>query len=29
MDMETLKEFEEKEYMDALEYIGVFNNVEE
>jgi hypothetical protein len=29
MDMETLKEFEEKEYMDALEYIGVFENVEE
>jgi hypothetical protein len=29
MDMETLKEFEEKEYVDALEYIGVFENVEE
>jgi hypothetical protein len=29
MDMETLKEFEEKEYMDALEYIGVFENAEE
>jgi hypothetical protein len=29
MDMETLREFEEKEYMDALEYIGVFENVEE
>ncbi len=26
MDMETLKEYEEKEYMDALEYIGVFEN---
>tara|TARA_B100000963_G_scaffold334640_1_gene328005 strand:- start:332 stop:796 length:465 start_codon:yes stop_codon:yes gene_type:complete len=29
MDMETLKEFEEKSYMDALEYIGVFENTEE
>jgi hypothetical protein len=29
MDMETLKEFEEKEYVDALEYIGVFENAEE
>jgi hypothetical protein len=28
MDMETLKEFEESDYMEALEYIGVFNNVE-
>jgi len=28
MDMETLKEFEEKEYVDALEYIGVFENAE-
>tara|TARA_A100001515_G_scaffold140294_1_gene135852 strand:+ start:1871 stop:2332 length:462 start_codon:yes stop_codon:yes gene_type:complete len=26
MDMETLREYEEKEYMDALEYIGVFEN---
>jgi hypothetical protein len=24
--METLREYEEKEYMDALEYIGVFEN---
>tara|TARA_B100000963_G_C22608805_1_gene663887 strand:- start:205 stop:666 length:462 start_codon:yes stop_codon:yes gene_type:complete len=28
MDMETLKEYGEKEYMDALEYIGVFENKE-
>jgi hypothetical protein len=28
MDMETLKEYEEKEYIDALEYIGVFENKE-
>jgi len=26
MDMETLRHFEEREYMDALEYIGVFEN---
>jgi hypothetical protein len=24
MDMETLKEFEEREYIDALDYIGIF-----
>jgi hypothetical protein len=28
MDMETLTEFEEHNYMDALEYIGVFENQE-
>jgi len=26
MDMKTLKHFNENEYMDALEYIGVFDN---
>lgn len=26
MDMDTLKEFDEKEFLDALEYIGVFEN---
>ena len=26
MDMETLKEFPENEYMEALDYIGVFEN---
>lgn len=28
MDMETLKEFEENDYMEALDYIGVFENQE-
>ena len=28
MDMETLTEYEEHNYMDALEYIGVFENQE-
>jgi hypothetical protein len=28
MDMETLKEFEENDFMEALEYIGVFENQE-
>lgn len=28
MDMETLREFEENDYMEALEYIGVFENQE-
>jgi hypothetical protein len=28
MAMETLEEFEENNYMDALEYIGVFENQE-
>ena len=26
MDMDTLKNFEERDYMEALEYIGVFEN---
>jgi hypothetical protein len=26
MDMNTLKEFEEKDFIEALEYIGVFNS---
>ncbi len=25
MDMETIKEFEEKDYIEALDYIGIFN----
>ena len=28
MDMDTLKNFEERDYMEALEYIGVFENQE-
>jgi hypothetical protein len=28
MDMETLKEFKEEDYMEALDYIGVFKNLE-
>jgi hypothetical protein len=28
MDMETLEEFKKEDYMDALEYIGVFENKE-
>lgn len=28
MDMETLEEFQKEDYMDALEYIGVFENKE-
>lgn len=27
MDMETLKEFEEKDFIEALSYIGVFDNI--
>ena len=26
MDMETIKEFEENDFIEALDYIGVFNN---
>jgi hypothetical protein len=30
MDMSTLKEYEENDFMEALEFIGVFqNNLEE
>jgi len=29
MDMETLKEFSENDYIDALEYIDVFDNLED
>jgi hypothetical protein len=28
MDMDTLKEFDEKDYMDALDYIGIFQSEE-
>jgi len=28
MDMDTLKEFDEKDFMEALDYIGIFNNPE-
>jgi hypothetical protein len=28
MDMETLKEFDEKDFVEALDYIGIFNNPE-
>ena len=28
MDMDTLKNFEEGDYMEALEYIGIFENQE-
>lgn len=28
MDMETLKEFDEGDFMEALDYIGVFKNIE-
>jgi len=27
MDMETIKEFDEGDYVDALDYIGVFDEV--
>ena len=28
MDMETIKEFDEKDYIEALDYIGIFNSEE-
>ena len=28
MDMDTLKDYDELDYMDALEYIGIFKNEE-
>ncbi len=28
MDMYTLKDYDELDYMDALEYIGIFKNEE-
>ena len=28
MDMETMKEFDEKDYIEALDYIGIFTGEE-